>query len=111
MTNDLHREAVCESVAIEDVARRYIPGLERFGGGGWFTGNCPFEDEKDGSFYIAPGRTWRCKGCGRGGDVVDLEFLCGNYSSPSEGPGSEEHTSELQSRQYLVFRLLLEKKK
>src|SRR5438445_7793316 len=26
-------------------------------------------------------------------------------------PRSEEHTSELQSRQYLVFRLLLEKKK
>src|SRR5947209_10758273 len=35
---------------------------------------------------------------------------------PREGPGprsvrSEEHTSELQSRQYLVCRLLLEKKK
>src|SRR3712207_8144929 len=31
--------------------------------------------------------------------------------SPSEaGPRSEEHTSELQSRQYLVCRLLLEKK-
>src|SRR3712207_7640261 len=36
---------------------------------------------------------------------------------PPEGPGdqpvarSEEHTSELQSRQYLVCRLLLEKKK
>src|SRR3712207_7713964 len=28
-----------------------------------------------------------------------------------EPPRSEEHTSELQSRQYLVFRLLLEKKK
>src|SRR3712207_8975527 len=27
------------------------------------------------------------------------------------GHRSEEHTSELQSRQYLVFRLLLEKKK
>src|SRR3712207_7458175 len=27
-----------------------------------------------------------------------------------EGPRSEEHTSELQSRQYLVCRLLLEKK-
>src|SRR3712207_8658497 len=27
------------------------------------------------------------------------------------GPRSEEHTSELQSRQYLVCRLLLEKKK
>src|SRR5258707_12000224 len=34
--------------------------------------------------------------------------------SPGERPGSfrsEEHTSELQSRQYLVCRLLLEKKK
>src|SRR3712207_7901000 len=31
---------------------------------------------------------------------------------PAKGPGrSEEHTSELQSRQYLVCRLLLEKKK
>src|SRR3712207_7329842 len=29
----------------------------------------------------------------------------------SQNPRSEEHTSELQSRQYLVCRLLLEKKK
>src|SRR3712207_9290201 len=29
----------------------------------------------------------------------------------ARGPRSEEHTSELQSRQYLVCRLLLEKKK
>src|SRR3712207_8468307 len=32
-------------------------------------------------------------------------------SSPHERARSEEHTSELQSRQYLVCRLLLEKKK
>src|SRR3712207_8514326 len=31
--------------------------------------------------------------------------------SPSKNFRSEEHTSELQSRQYLVCRLLLEKKK
>src|SRR3712207_8560643 len=31
--------------------------------------------------------------------------------SPRNGRRSEEHTSELQSRQYLVCRLLLEKKK
>src|SRR3712207_8647445 len=31
--------------------------------------------------------------------------------SPTSGLRSEEHTSELQSRQYLVCRLLLEKKK
>src|SRR3712207_7325672 len=30
---------------------------------------------------------------------------------PGDLPRSEEHTSELQSRQYLVCRLLLEKKK
>src|SRR3712207_7379968 len=32
-------------------------------------------------------------------------------SRRSSSPRSEEHTSELQSRQYLVCRLLLEKKK
>src|SRR3712207_7675120 len=33
------------------------------------------------------------------------------FVTGSERPRSEEHTSELQSRQYLVCRLLLEKKK
>src|SRR3712207_8988318 len=32
-------------------------------------------------------------------------------TAPAPAPRSEEHTSELQSRQYLVCRLLLEKKK
>src|SRR3712207_7451897 len=39
----------------------------------------------------------------RGGDGVDVDV--------AGEPRSEEHTSELQSRQYLVCRLLLEKKK
>src|SRR3712207_8466145 len=48
---------------------------------------------------------------------VDTHILEGTVAqlrekSKSEGEGrSEEHTSELQSRQYLVCRLLLEKKK
>src|SRR3712207_7211318 len=33
------------------------------------------------------------------------------FMSDRDGSRSEEHTSELQSRQYLVCRLLLEKKK
>src|SRR3712207_7914414 len=42
-------------------------------------------------------------------DVVDPS---GSVSGPlKEDTRSEEHTSELQSRQYLVCRLLLEKKK
>src|SRR3712207_7918633 len=40
---------------------------------------------------------------GRAGDVLAVE--------PDLALRSEEHTSELQSRQYLVCRLLLEKKK
>src|SRR3712207_8950693 len=44
----------------------------------------------------------------RGGDGLDG----GRRGAVGREPGrSEEHTSELQSRQYLVCRLLLEKKK
>src|SRR3712207_8232781 len=44
--------------------------------------------------------------CGADGEAVRVSF------DPAYQPGrSEEHTSELQSRQYLVCRLLLEKKK
>src|SRR5947209_14616406 len=42
-----------------------------------------------------------------GGRGIDY----GDEGNPSWSPRSEEHTSELQSRQYLVCRLLLEKKK
>src|SRR5947209_19673249 len=37
--------------------------------------------------------------------------MSGHYATLLRGTRSEEHTSELQSRQYLVCRLLLEKKK
>src|SRR3712207_8835465 len=60
----------------------------------------------------------------RSGDLVTVHRgrECGAELEPSRAPGtptqdagplarSEEHTSELQSRQYLVCRLLLEKKK
>src|SRR3712207_8879413 len=41
-------------------------------------------------------------------DLID--GIVGMLRCSSTGPRSEEHTSELQSRQYLVCRLLLEKK-
>src|SRR3712207_8900185 len=40
-----------------------------------------------------------------------LMGMQGGYAFRGGRPRSEEHTSELQSRQYLVCRLLLEKKK
>src|SRR3712207_7558452 len=43
-------------------------------------------------------------------EVVDPTTIQINLLKPF-APRSEEHTSELQSRQYLVCRLLLEKKK
>src|SRR5947209_9933429 len=45
--------------------------------------------------------------------AVPLSFIFPLYTTPEEWEEvrSEEHTSELQSRQYLVCRLLLEKKK
>src|SRR3712207_8347678 len=42
--------------------------------------------------------------------LVELELVAVVAALVLEGPRSEEHTSELQSRQYLVCRLLLEKK-
>src|SRR3712207_7728907 len=71
----------------------------------------------DGSLYILKVPAKRRKRIGQ-----RFEFLLGLQSyghrprnrtlrKTSEKNRSEEHTSELQSRQYLVCRLLLEKKK
>src|SRR3712207_7365117 len=52
--------------------------------------------------HLRAHRVGRGRGGGRAGGVAQ---------GPVVRPRSEEHTSELQSRQYLVCRLLLEKKK
>jgi DNA primase len=73
-------EAIRDAVPLDVVARRYTK-LEPLGAQAWFTGRCaiPDHEDKTASFYIyPPGRFW-CYGCGRGGDVVDLEFYCGDY--------------------------------
>src|SRR3712207_8195949 len=43
--------------------------------------------------------------------VLHTPYRPSNWPASSPPSRSEEHTSELQSRQYLVCRLLLEKKK
>jgi hypothetical protein len=72
--------AVRDAVPLEEVVRRYTK-LEPFGGEAWLTGRCPLPDHEDKtpSFYVYPPERWWCYGCGRGGDVVDLEFFCGDY--------------------------------
>src|SRR3712207_7712495 len=44
-------------------------------------------------------------------ELMEEAYRMGGFYAASGGIRSEEHTSELQSRQYLVCRLLLEKKK
>src|SRR3712207_8382933 len=58
----------------------------------------------------------RCRsGAGAGGTarewVPSVEGVGQDGAGLEDGERSEEHTSELQSRQYLVCRLLLEKKR
>jgi DNA primase len=104
-------EAIRDAVPIEEVARRYTK-LEPLGGQAWFTGRCPLPEHEDKtpSFYIyLPGRFW-CYGCNRGGDVVDLEFFCGDYGELWEAmialaveygvelPGRSERWHEAQQR-------------
>src|SRR3712207_7577719 len=55
------------------------------------------------------GRAGRQEG-GRAGGAGRQEGRRGGQEAGGPPPRSEEHTSELQSRQYLVCRLLLEKK-
>src|SRR3712207_8193546 len=55
---------------------------------------------------LLDGNGWR-----HAANQIDLGLAEGLQKLPHVGRRSEEHTSELQSRQYLVCRLLLEKKK
>src|SRR5947209_11725622 len=60
-----------------------------------------------GAMHRATGMT-----CVGAGESSLIRYLAENlYSTSMTLERSEEHTSELQSRQYLVCRLLLEKKK
>src|SRR5690606_40656923 len=75
-----------------------------------------FRSAPGGSAPAAGSGGWRC--CASGAAAASAKPCCGRCSA-TRGPGrwrrppctrSEEHTSELQSRENLVCRLLLEKK-
>src|SRR3712207_8021045 len=73
----------------------------------------------DGLLHVGPASVRQGRDHLGGGRIRHLEGLAGQGIAPfstheqlvSHLRRSEEHTSELQSRQYLVCRLLLEKKK
>src|SRR3712207_8529741 len=63
------------------------------------------------SFRRFMGRALRPFGRAAGGVRLRFTARAGDGANAPDDRRSEEHTSELQSRQYLVCRLLLEKKK
>ncbi len=99
--------AVRDAVPLEEVARRYT-NLESFGGKAWFMGRCPLPDHEDRtpSFYIYPPGRYHCSGCSRNGDVVDLEFFCGDHGELWEAMISlaVEYDVELPERPPSWFR-------
>src|SRR3712207_8271747 len=70
---------------------------------------CRFETKGDGETLLTRGEIER--GGSRGGAGAESAAEKGERKNSLFFERSEEHTSELQSRQYLVCRLLLEKKK
>src|SRR3712207_6890966 len=64
------------------------------------------ERRRTGPRRVSNAQGRRCRGGRR-----RLRPRAGRHAAAGAAPRSEEHTSELQSRQYLVCRLLLEKKK
>src|SRR3712207_8362218 len=71
-----------------------------------FRSRCLVEEAKIGAGLVAPRLSLHVPLLG-GPGFAGLDPRCGHGTAWR----SEEHTSELQSRQYLVCRLLLEKKK
>src|SRR3712207_8861252 len=74
----------------------YLVALEKIGSRDHF----PFEVRAGGAFYV----NLRVR-------VRSAKNRVAAFDPDANESRSEEHTSELQSRQYLVCRLLLEKKK
>src|SRR3954470_17412975 len=51
--------------------------------GSTFKGLCPFHGEKTPSFTVTPGRdSWKCFGCGEGGDIFSFVMKRDNLSFP-----------------------------
>src|SRR3712207_8098754 len=64
------------------------------------------EDERQAETFATVGLAWLSRAQAR---ARERQLARGATATPDD-PRSEEHTSELQSRQYLVCRLLIEKK-
>ena len=71
---------VKRSVDIQEIVAGYIP-LKRAGAS--YKGLCPFHEEKTPSFIVTPQRqTFKCFGCGKGGDAISFVMAHENVDYP-----------------------------
>ncbi len=76
--NPIDVEMVKDSTDIVSTIGRYVE-LKR-SGTSW-KGLCPFHRDKTASFFVSPPRnTWKCFGCGEGGDVISFLMKHKNLS-------------------------------
>lgn len=79
--SDLLIEQIKDSVNIVDIARERIKDAKEHGGN--ITCCCPIHPEKTPSFFISESRqTFKCFGCGEGGDVIELVCRLDRVSFP-----------------------------
>jgi len=61
-----------EKYRLRDIAEQIVP-LTTHASGRYLTGKCPFHDDRSPSFVVWPDiDKWRCFGCGKHGDQLDL---------------------------------------
>src|SRR3712207_4260991 len=114
-------EHAAYSILLEGVSRSLTHELVRHRAGFAFSQlSQRYVDESTASFVVPPAvigdealeQAWRDQiEAAQRAYVALVEQLMGRYGWATDKGRSEEHTSELQSRQYLVCRLLLDKTK
>lgn len=91
-------EEIKENIDIVDFIGEYVE-LKRKGRE--YFGNCPFHDERTGSFSVTPHKgVYYCFGCKKGGDVIDFcqEYLNMTYDQAIKYLGSEAGISTVKTK-------------
>lgn len=99
-------EEIKESIDIVDFIGEYVELKKK---GREYFGNCPFHDERTGSFSVTPHKgVYYCFGCKKGGDIIDFcqDYLNMTYEQAINYLGSEAGISTVKTKISLTVRYL-----
>ena len=87
---------VKRSVDITEIISGYIP-LKRAGSS--YKALCPFHEEKSPSFIVTPTRqTFKCFGCGKGGDAINFVMAHENVDYPEAEPAPKDAPKDKEKK-------------